>query len=107
MVTYHNIVREATASVACDQWCTGAKTRWDPGTDGNAGRANDEFEIRRFHTQAQHHDQRMTEVERQLREVTAGRGTGSGSAKNLTVEPPAMVGLGLCTAAIHDVSYNY
>ena len=28
------------------------------------------------------------------------------SAKKLMVEPPATVGLGLCSAAVHDVSYD-
>ena len=28
------------------------------------------------------------------------------SARNVVVEPPATVGLGLCSDAIHDVSYD-
>ena len=29
------------------------------------------------------------------------------SARKLVVEPPATVGLGLCSAAAHDVSYDF
>ena len=29
------------------------------------------------------------------------------SARKLVVEPPATVGLGLCSAALHDVSYDF
>ena len=38
--------------------------------------------------QEQHHDQRMSEFERQLKDITAGRSTGSGAASSAASSEP-------------------
>ena len=58
----------------------GTPTRWDPGTERDAGGTN--YDLVQLSAQVQHHDQRMSDFERQLKDTTAGRSTGSGAASS-------------------------
>ena len=65
--------------------------RWDPGTDGNASGANDELENRGCSigsTGSTIMTKRMSEVERQLRDITAGRCFGSAAASSAASSEP-------------------
>ena len=76
---------EAGATVAA---MNGALTQRLDGIQGQMGMLAGQTtslnsEVAQLGAQVHHHDQRMTEVERQLREITAGRGTGSGAALSI------------------------
>ena len=55
--------------------------------------------------QAQHHDQRMSEVEGQLRDITAGGYTGSGAAPSAAFSEPHP-GLAEGSSTIHPPKNN-